>query len=329
MSAGLLIGVDGGNSKTELAVADRDGALRTFVRGPGSNAHAVGADGCAAVVAALAQAALPPGEPASHGTFFLCGADGPADVAALRAALGAQPWVGRVHVDNDTFALLHAGAARPDAVAVVCGAGINCVGRRADGFTVRYPALGWVTGDWGGGEQLGRDALAAAVRGEDGRGAPTALTRLVADHFATGGALEVGLAVHAGRLPEPRLGEVAPLVVRAAVEGDAPARQLVQRLADEIALLAARAIADLDLGARPVDVVLGGGMLRRGGLTAQLAAARMAELAPEAVARFPSAPPVLGALLAGLEAMGAGADAARRLRAAFAGAVAAQAPAIA
>ena len=54
-------------------------------------------------------------------------------------------------VDNDTFAVLRAGTERGWGVAVVCGAGINCVGVSPDGRHARFPALGTITGDWGGG----------------------------------------------------------------------------------------------------------------------------------------------------------------------------------
>ena len=80
-------------------------------------------------------------------------------------------------MDNDTFALLRAGTDSPDAIAVVCGAGINCVGRAADGRIARFPALGMLSGDWGGGQHLAALALWHAARAEDGRGPATALQR--------------------------------------------------------------------------------------------------------------------------------------------------------
>ena len=65
-----------------------------------------------------------------------------------------------------------AGTEEPDAVAVVCGTGINCIGVRADGAHARFPALGAISGDWGGGWYLGEQALWHAARAVDGRGDP-------------------------------------------------------------------------------------------------------------------------------------------------------------
>ena len=53
-------------------------------------------------------------------------------------------------------------------MAVVCGAGINCVGMRPDGRTARFPALGRFSGDWGGGWALAEEALYHAARAADG-----------------------------------------------------------------------------------------------------------------------------------------------------------------
>ena len=73
-------------------------------------------------------------------------------------------------VRNDTFAILRAGVEEPRGVAVVCGAGINCVGMRPDGRVARFPALGRVSGDWGGGGGLFEEAMWRGARAEDGRG---------------------------------------------------------------------------------------------------------------------------------------------------------------
>jgi N-acetylglucosamine kinase-like BadF-type ATPase len=308
----VILGADGGNTKTELVAASLDGEPLAYVRGPGSNSHGVGAEGCVDVLAALVDRAAV-ATPADTGVFFLCGADVPSDIAELEDAVRRRGFVRRAIVDNDTFALLRAGTDAPDAVAVVCGAGINCVGRTTGGRTARYPSLGWETGDWGGSEPLGREALFLAARAEDGRGEPTVLADVIRAHFSLPTVEAVGEAVHYGRIAAPRLGELAPAIVAAATDGDGIARALVERLAREIALLVARAFRDLGLDG--AEVVLGGGMLRGGGDL----------LHDEVVARLPAGarplllrdPPVLGAALAALDAAGAAPAAGARLRGAF------------
>jgi N-acetylglucosamine kinase-like BadF-type ATPase len=306
---GVILGVDGGNSKTVLVTATTDGELLAYARGPGTNSHAVGAEGVAEVIAALvAEAALD--RPADHGVFFLCGADVPSDIQELTATVRGRGWAKKVLVDNDTFALLRAGSDAPDAVAVICGAGINVVGRGADGRIARYPSLGWETGDWGGSEMLGREVLRLAARGEDGRGDPTVLTEIVRHHFGAAKVEDVGADVHYKRLPMSRLGELAPAVIAAADEGDRIAWSLVDLLATEIVLMTLRTLKDL--GVKEADVVLGGGMLQSGeGLLYQLVTERLPLGARPLPARDE---PVLGAALAALDAAGASEAAKVRLR---------------
>jgi N-acetylglucosamine kinase-like BadF-type ATPase len=247
--------------------------------------------------------------PVDHGVFFLCGADAPSDIAGLERAIGDRGWARDVTVDNDTFALLRAGTDAPDAVAVICGAGINVVGRASGGRIARYPSLGWETGDWGGAVMLGREVLRLAARGEDGRGEPTALTEIVRNHFNAATVEAVGADVYYGRLPQSRLAEFAPKVVAAAA-GDAVAGSLVERLAVEIGLMARRAMRDL--GVAEADVVLGGGMLQSGeGL---LYEAVLEHLPEGARAVAVQDPPALGSALAALDAAGASVDAKARLR---------------
>ena len=304
----MILGVDGGNSKTALLVATTEGELVVSVRGPGTNTHDVGPDRVADVIGALvAESGID--LPVDRGVFFLCGADAPSDIAGLERAIGGRGWARDVTVDNDTFALLRAGTDAPDAVAVICGAGINVVGRAAGGRIARYSSLGWETGDWGGAVMLGREVLRLAARGEDGRGEPTALTEIVRNHFAAATVEDVGGDVYYGRLSQSRLAELAPQVVAAAA-GDAVARSLVERLAVEIGLLARRAMRDLRVA--QADVVLGGGMLQSGeGLLYETVLERLPDGAHAVAVQDP---PSLGSALAALDAAGASVDAKARLR---------------
>jgi N-acetylglucosamine kinase-like BadF-type ATPase len=306
----VVVGVDGGNTKTDLVVASIEGEVLASVRGPGSNSHAPGgAAGSVEVIASLVEQAELNGR-GEHGAFFLCGADSPDDIVGLSQEIAQRGWVRAATVDNDTFAILRAGPDRGDAVAVVCGSGINCVGRSAAGRVARYPSLGWETGDWGGGDALAREALFLAARAEDGRGEPTELGHLVRRHFGAERVEDVGADFHYQRLPQSRLGELAPLVV-AAAERDAVAAGLVDRLAEEVVLMVRRAFRDLAV--ELADVVLGGGMLAGGeGLLHERIVARLPSVANPVVLREP---PVLGAALAALDAAGATDDAKRRLRA--------------
>jgi N-acetylglucosamine kinase-like BadF-type ATPase len=317
-----VLAVDGGNSKTELLLVSATGQVLASGRGPGSSPHALGVAGAFDLLAGLVDRLRldtglepAPAPVADVAVLYLAGADLPREVTILQREAESRWWAPRTVVGNDTFALLRAGTDDPDAVVVVCGAGINCSGVRADGAQVRFPALGRTSGDWGGGEELGNEALWYAVRQEDGRGPSTALTALVADHFGLPTATAVTEAIHFGELPIDRLVELAPGVLATATAGDPVAVSIVDRLADEIVLLAVAALGRLDLLDRPAAVVLGGGVLgSRTPVLLDRVTGRLAARAPRAQVTVVSAPPVLGAALAGLDLVGAPASAADHLR---------------
>jgi N-acetylglucosamine kinase-like BadF-type ATPase len=308
---GLVLAVDGGNSKTDVALATADGEVIAQAQSgpftPQTSGVGAALDVVAKAVGELRTAlALPEDAPlARHLSAFLAGADLPQEEQALAEAFAERGWTESIEVGNDTFAVLRAGASRPWGVAVVCGAGINCVGIAPDGRRARYPALGELTGDWGGGGGLGRTTMFAAVRGEDGRGPRTALTAAVAEHFGTETAVDAALGFHLGTFAEERLHELSPVLLRVATAGDAEALAYVERQAQEVVVWARAAMERLDLLGRETELVLGGGVLRAAEpVLMERIAAFAAELTPAAQLVVPRRRPIHGAVLLGLDRLG-------------------------
>nr|WP_055502475.1 BadF/BadG/BcrA/BcrD ATPase family protein [Nonomuraea pusilla] len=317
----LVLAVDGGNSKTDVALVTEEGEVLASGRSGPFTPQSSGVPAAVDVVEDALRLALAaaPAPPAASGVdlvaAYLAGADLPVEEEALAAELAARGLGRDVLVRNDTFALLRAGASAPWGVAVVCGAGINAVGVSPTGDMARFPALGRLSGDWGGGQGIGEEALWHAVRAEDGRGVPTALTSLITSHFGTSTVQELVLAVHFGQVDEDRLHELAPGVFAAASAGDAVAVALVERLAEEVVTMAEVCLRRLGLLDRPAEVVLGGGLLTaRDPLLTPLLEAGFAMRAPMAEPVVAEVPPIVGAALNGLERLGAPDAAKARLR---------------
>ncbi|MFI6081352.1 N-acetylglucosamine kinase [Streptomyces sp. NPDC051217] len=321
---GSVLAVDAGNSKTDVTVIGADGHVLGAARGGGFQPPVVGVepaiDRLAAIVAdAAADAGLRTEGIAGHVSACLANADLPVEEAELASAVQRRGWGRTTEVRNDTFAILRAGlpgGEEPRGVAVVCGAGINCVGMLPDGRTARFPAIGRISGDWGGGSGLSEEALWFAARAEDGRGEPTELMRTVPGHFGLDSVYALIEALHLGHIPYGRRHELAPVLFATSAAGDAVARSLVDRLAAEVVALAGVALERLELLDEEVPVLLGGSVLAAGhpqlddGIR-ELLAAR----APKAVVGVVTAPPVLGAGLLGLDHTGATPAAHARLRA--------------
>ena len=328
-----VLAVDGGNSKTDVALIAADGSLLGTARGSGATSAAKVAveawlDDLGALIEQSQRQAGTAGRPvAKHISACVANADLPEEVDRLAEALRARRWSLTTHARNDTFAVLRAGldgTVAPGAVhwgiGVTCGAGINCVGVHPDGRTTGYLALGAISGDWGGGGGLGLAALWWAVRAEDGRGPQTALREAVATHFGVPSMRDVTLGLHLGKISEEALRGLAPVLLAVANEGDEVARDLVQRQAEEICVMAVVAMRRLGLTTEPTPVVLGGGLMTaRDPLLLSEIAERITAAAPLASVSVVAVPPVAGAALLGLDHVGAGAEAERRLRAAYDG----------
>jgi N-acetylglucosamine kinase-like BadF-type ATPase len=296
-----VVAVDGGASKTHLALVARDGELLRLVRGPESQPHNVGFARALEVLDGLYAGAGGDGA-ADVAQLNMAGVDFPTEEEELRDAIEARGWAKRTEVGNDTFAVLRAGTERGWGVAVVCGTGINCVGVSSDGRHVRFPALGQITGDWGGGTDVGYAALYAAARSEDGRGPKTTLEQAVPAHFGLATPVELAEAMHRGRIRARRVLE------RVAAE-------IVDRLSAEIVAMARVALERLELAGEPAEVLLGGGLLQTGnGRLSSSVEAELRRIAPHVSVTAPSSPPIVGAALLGLDAIGASPEAQEQLR---------------
>ncbi|HLX34381.1 MAG TPA: BadF/BadG/BcrA/BcrD ATPase family protein [Candidatus Limnocylindrales bacterium] len=335
MTGAAVLAADGGNSKVDLLLATADGQLLGFRRGPTISHQQVGLDAGMRRLVELAtelarESGLGADRPVAElGSYGLAGADFPREIRALQRALEATGMTRTTLLHNDTFAALRAGTSRPWGVVLVCGHGTNGAAIGRTGRRVRFDAVGAYSGDWGGGHGIGEAAYVAAVRATDGRGPRTSFSRSIPRQF---GRRSIGPLIqdfYYGRRDMEELGFLAPLVFEAAAEGDAVARGIVDRLADELVAMGRALIRRSGLAREAPEVVLAGGVFRAEDpeFYARLESGICA-VAPGASFIRLSSPPVLGAALLGIEQLGLGAGrltaAEARLRAELAARVGAQ-----
>ncbi|MEO6115419.1 MAG: BadF/BadG/BcrA/BcrD ATPase family protein, partial [Pseudolysinimonas sp.] len=294
--AALVVAVDGGGSKTDAVALELDGTLVARASGPGSSPHFEGLDDSLRTIDALVREVVG-GRQVAHAAVYLSGLDLPHEVAAFASAVAKYDWAGpSTVVENDLWALLRTGTESTDAVAVICGTGINALGVRADGGVVRFAALGPISGDWGGGSGLGEEALWHAARDEDGRGPATTLRDAVLRGMHVASVAELSEALHTGRRTTAELAVLAPAVLEAARDGDPTAIAIVDRQAGEIVAFVTASLTRLGLENRAVPVVLGGGLIRSG--DARLldgVRSGLAERAPLTEVVIVNDPPIVGA----------------------------------
>jgi N-acetylglucosamine kinase-like BadF-type ATPase len=294
----LLLGIDGGNTKSIALVAAQDGTIAGAGRSPGSSdIHAEPVDVAIGRLEAAADAAL---RAAGAGDsviaaagFSLAGADWPEDVALLRSRL-AQRWPADVVV-NDAVGALRAAIPHGPGVVVVCGTGAATAARGADGRT-------WHSSFWQetqGAHELGVRALQAVVRSELGIDPPTALTSRVP---AALGEPDVAALLHrlTGRSTRGR-GEQAALaavLLDAADLGDRAAVAIAREHGASLGRMALAAARRVGIDGQPFALALAGGVIRHSGRTLRDAIVGTVQAAaPGTTVVTPTLEPAVGALL--------------------------------
>jgi N-acetylglucosamine kinase-like BadF-type ATPase len=297
MAARLLLGADGGNTKTIALVAGPDGSILGAGRSGNSDLYnAASVDAALAEIAAAAAAALAAagatGADVTASCFSLAGADWPEDFSLLwrelpgRIGLPAEPLV-----VNDAVGAIRAGTADGVGTAVVCGTYGVSSGRNAAGDVFH---LGFWP-DSCGARPLGREALAAVWRSDLGIGPETALTRRALDTYSV--ADPMALLHELTRRGGPGLNaaeRLAPAVLDEADAGDGVARDIVAGqghiLGDQTRACAER----VGLLGADFPVVLAGGVFRH---PSRLLAETLMERIPGGLPVRAAHEPVVGALL--------------------------------
>jgi N-acetylglucosamine kinase-like BadF-type ATPase len=224
----VVLGVDGGGSKTEVMVADLDGECLAVGRSGGSNWEGVGHDAAVEQIAvaldeALASAGLHRGDVVAS-AFGLAGIDWPSDVPPMRAALERLELAGPLVVDNDSRIALRAGSSTGWGIVSNVGTGTVTAGLDRAGRWFRTMAVGW--GEPSGASSLVRDALHAVAAAHHGAAPATALTDAFLQRLGRTDVLDLFEALSRRRL---RVGaDLAPLVDDMAIGGDPVAAEIVR-----------------------------------------------------------------------------------------------------
>jgi N-acetylglucosamine kinase-like BadF-type ATPase len=298
----VVLGVDGGGSKTHLAIGDETGAVLGAATGGPSNWEMVGLRGAADTIGDAVEKALAAGDlrrdQIEAAVFGLAGVDWPSDVERLQSALDGLGLSCPYTILNDSFIALRAGARAPWGVVMIAGTGTVVAGRNRAGETFRTLGLGRLLGDDGSASDVAEQVIRAVARAYIGRAPATSLSdglmRL------TGAASVEQMLEEYSRGGEPEL-NAAPLALEHAARGDAVAIEIVGWAAAELGGAAATVARRLGMDDEPYELVMSGGLFRGGG---ELLETLIAKAVPTALLTRLEAPPVTGAVLMALEQTG-------------------------
>ena len=321
----FFLGLDGGQTSTLAVICDRTGRLAGVGKaGPSNHVHEPGGFErleralAGSILAAWQEAAAdidqerasPDGPPESIPVFVsaCCGMTG--GVEYVPGFIGKVARIGRLTVDYDLITA-HAGALVGEpGVIVIAGTGSVAYGVAPDGRTARAGGWAYLMGDEGSAYDIGRQALAAAARVEDGRGPASCLLEDILTHFHRLSLWEVRSLVYSAQFERAEVAALAPLVSRAADLGDSVAVAILDRAGKDLAELAVAILRRLDMDRLPAQFAPVGGVFQAGQAVLAPLVGRLRAIAPLVEIVPPRYPPVLGAVLIAMKSVGVVPDAA-------------------
>lgn len=178
--------------------------------------------------------------------------------AYVRELIKAKRYV----VTHDAFVALMGATAGEPGVVTIAGTGSIAFGRNREGKTARAGGWGYVFGDEGGGFDLVRQSLRAALRREEGWGPKTALLDALLSSAGATSANDLLHRFYTDDYPRERVAAFSKLVDRVARDGDAVAREILLAAAQQLATLATAVRAQLFDGSAPCRISYLGGVFR-------------------------------------------------------------------
>lgn len=259
----LLLGIDGGGSKTRALIADRSGAVLGEGLATSSNYHRVGLDAAttaieAAIADAFVHASLSPVRFAAA-TFGLAGVDRPADRELFAGWLESKQLAARYSIVNDAQLVLAAGVPDGWGVALICGTGSMCYGVSQIGAVARAGGWGYLVGDEGSGYNIAVRAIQLATQTADGRSKAKALLDVVLDYWKLERAEDLVSCIYDSDTTLAKIAGLTPSVLALADANDPYARRLLDGAAAALAHHIDIVVKKLALEKPPV--ALAGGLL--------------------------------------------------------------------
>jgi N-acetylglucosamine kinase-like BadF-type ATPase len=301
-----FLGIDVGSSKTHALIVDETGRCLGFGKSGGGNHQNVGYDRVTHVlhesfVRAREMAGVSAVSIAGAG-FGVAGCDFPSDRAPHLQAIASLGLACPVEVVNDGMNGLLAGATRGIGVNVTAGSSNNCRGRGRNGKEGRIVGNGIAFGEFGGAAELIWRGLQMVNYAWIKRIPPTALTRIYLE--TTGAKDEMDLMEGFSNGQYHLSSDLAVKVVEAAREEDMAACEVVEWAGQELGWLAVSVARQIDMHDEEVEIIQSGSVFEAGELITKPMRELVLRHCPKANLIRLNGPPVVGAVILGMEQAG-------------------------
>lgn len=297
----FYLGVDGGGTKTNIALMDESGVVAAEGVGGPSNPLRVGVETAVANIAKAVDAGCDSGNISRGdiiaGTLGLAGVRRTDIRERVRESFIARYGIRRITVVTDADIALYGTTMGKAGLVVIAGTGSICLGINDKGERAMAGGWGPVAGDEGGGRGIAGEALHRVAKASDGRGENTKLSERAAEYFRASNVENLIGAIYAPTMDNSRIAGFARLVTETAQDGDQVALEIVHDAGIELGTAAVAVIRRLRLEHESFPVGCVGSVFQAGPLLTDVMEQTILAAAPNARLSPPQMPPAHAAAL--------------------------------
>lgn len=309
----LFLGVDGGGTKTHIALMSAKGEIKCEGFAGPANPLRVGVETAVGNIVKAVNEACDNGG-ASRGdivaaTLGLAGVRRFDLRQRVRERFVQSLGVRNATVITDAEIALYATTRGKPGLVVIAGTGSICLGKNEKGEIAISGGWGPLAGDEGGGVGIAQTALHSVAKASDGRGIATTLSQRASEYFRASGPENLIVAIYSPQVDNSRIAGFARFVVEAAQDGDAVAMSIMQEAGSELGLAACAVIEKLGLSRAKVPIGCVGSVFKAGKLLTKPMIETVRTIAPRAFLTEPEMAPAHAAAqmaFAGISAMNNG-----------------------
>lgn len=265
----LVVGVDGGGTRTRAAILDGGRVIGEGTAGPsnplrvgiGNGAKAI----CDAIDKACNAALIHRGDLTAAG-IGLAGVRRKDIRTRMREVLIEVLGIKNIELMTDGDIALYGATDGAPGIVVISGTGSICCGVNRQGKRVFAGGWGPVAGDEGSGSWIARRALQAVAQASDERGPRTALTAVACEYFQVGTPDDLSTAIYAPTITNDRIAGFSKRVIETARERDPVAINILTEAGRELGRAAATVVRKLKMEQERFQVAFVGGVFAAGEL---------------------------------------------------------------
>lgn len=312
----LYLGVDGGGTKTHIALMRPNGEVKSEGFAGPANPLRVGVETAVGNIVKAVNEACDNGGVSRldivAATLGLAGVRRADLRQRVKERFAQSVGIRNTTVITDAEIAWYATTRGKPGLVVIAGTGSICLGKNEKGEIAISGGWGPLAGDEGGGVGIAQTALHSVAKASDGRGIATSLSQRASEYFRASTPENLIVAIYSPQVDNTRIAGFAEFVVEAAQEGDAVAKSILEEAGSELGLAACAVIEKLGLTRSSVPIGCVGSVFKAGDLLKKPMLKTVRTVAKKAFLTEPEMPPAHAAALMAMKNFSASSNGKKR-----------------